>query len=52
VRRLLEALSLYPDRKDLKTEYPEVDEEDIKQALSYAAREADDRILMLGGINK
>ena len=32
VRRVLEALALYPDRAELKREYPEIEEEDIRQA--------------------
>lgn len=35
VRRVLEALAIYADRSDLKREYPELDEEDIRQALAY-----------------
>lgn len=49
VKRLLEALSVHPDRNELKKEYPEIDEEDIKQALFYASRDTDDRIFLLGG---
>lgn len=37
VRRVLEALALYPDRQELKREYPELDEQDIQQALAFAA---------------
>ena len=37
VRRVLEALAMYPDRSDLKCEYPELDDEDIRQALAFAA---------------
>lgn len=37
VRRLLEAMSLYPERDQLHAEYPEADDEDIRQALIYAA---------------
>ncbi len=37
VKRVLEALSTYPDRAELKREYPELEEEDIRQALAYAA---------------
>ena len=37
VKRVLEALSLYPDREELKREYPELEDEDIRQALAYAA---------------
>lgn len=35
VRRVLEALAVYPDRAELKREYPEIEDEDIKQALEY-----------------
>jgi len=45
VRRVLEALALYPDRLDLKREYPELEDEDIRQALSYAAANLDDKVL-------
>jgi uncharacterized protein (DUF433 family) len=45
VRRVLEALALYPDRVELYREYPELDEEDIRQALAYAAAHLDDRIV-------
>jgi uncharacterized protein (DUF433 family) len=37
VRRLLEALSTYTSREELKADYPEVEEEDIRQAIAYAA---------------
>ena len=37
VRRVLEALATYPDRQELKREYPELEDEDIRQALEYAA---------------
>jgi len=34
VRRVVEAVAAYPDRADLKQEYPEIDDEDIRpQAL-------------------
>lgn len=45
VRRVLEALALYPDRADLRREYPELEEEDIRQALAFAAANLDDKIL-------
>jgi uncharacterized protein (DUF433 family) len=38
VRRVVEAAALYPDRNELKAEFPEVDDEDIAQALDFAAR--------------
>ena len=48
VRRVLEALATYPDRKEFKREYPEIEDEDIRQALAFAAASLDDRILPLG----
>lgn len=45
VRRLLEALAIYPDRADFKREFPEIEEEDIRQALEYAASCLEDKIL-------
>jgi uncharacterized protein (DUF433 family) len=47
VRRVVEAAAIYPDRKDLKREYPELEEEDIRQALAYAAANLDDRTIEL-----
>jgi uncharacterized protein (DUF433 family) len=47
VRRVVEAAAAYPDRAELKAEYPELDDEDIAQALEYAARNLDDRIIPL-----
>lgn len=37
VRRVLQALATYPDREKLRTEYPELEDEDIRQALEFAA---------------
>ena len=37
VRRVLEALGTYESRDDLRADYPELEEEDIRQALAYAA---------------
>lgn len=47
VRRVVEAVGTYPDRNELRREYPELDDEDIKQALAYAAANLDDRVLDL-----
>ena len=47
VRRVLEALAIYPDRAELKREYPELEDEDIRQALAYAAALIDDKLLPL-----
>jgi uncharacterized protein (DUF433 family) len=45
VRRVLELLALYPDRVELHREYPELEDEDIRQALAYAAANLDDSIV-------
>ncbi len=45
VRRVLEALATYPNRAELKREYPELEDEDIRQALAFAAASLDDKIL-------
>jgi uncharacterized protein (DUF433 family) len=47
VRRVLEALATYPDRNELRVEYPELEDEDIRQALEYAAANLDDRVVEL-----
>jgi uncharacterized protein (DUF433 family) len=44
VRRVVEAVSLYPDRVELHREYPELEEEDIRQALEFAAANLEDVI--------
>ncbi len=47
VRRVVEAVATYPDRSELRREYPELDDEDIRQALLYAATYLDDRVVEL-----
>ena len=47
VRRVLEALATYPDRAELLREYPELEDEDIRQVLAYAASMVDDKIIDL-----
>jgi uncharacterized protein (DUF433 family) len=47
VRRIVQPIALYFDRNELKREYPELENEDIAQALNYAARSLDDQILRL-----
>lgn len=47
VRRVLEALATYPDRRELWSDYPELDDEDIRQSLAYAAGELADNVLEL-----
>jgi uncharacterized protein (DUF433 family) len=45
VRRVLEALAIYPDREELLREYPELEPEDIRQVLAYAATALDDKVI-------
>ena len=47
VRRVIELLATYPDREELQQEFPELDEEDIRQALIFASSYLDDRIVEL-----
>lgn len=47
VKRVVEALALYPDREALRAEYPELEDEDIRQALEYAAASLEDELLDL-----
>jgi len=46
VRRVLEALATYTDRNELRREYPELEDEDIRQVLEYAARNLPDKTLV------
>ena len=45
VRRVLQALAAYPDRAEPKREYPELEDEDIRQTLAFAAALVDDKVL-------
>jgi uncharacterized protein (DUF433 family) len=47
VRRVIEALALYPNRNELLSEYPELEEEDIRQALAFAAGSLDNQIIAI-----
>jgi len=47
VRRVLAALSTCADRAEVLEEYPELEEEDLRQALAYAALAVEDRIVDL-----
>lgn len=49
VRRVLELAAIYPDRTELHHEYPELEDEDIRQALIFAASTLDDCIFELKG---
>jgi uncharacterized protein (DUF433 family) len=43
VRRVVEAVAAYPSREDLFRNYPELEPEDVRQALAFAAANLEDR---------
>ena len=45
VRRVLEILATYPDREQLKREFPELEDEDMRQCLEYAASRMEDQMI-------
>lgn len=47
VKRVVEAVALYPNREELFQEYPELDAEDVRQALDFAACNLDDSVMLL-----
>jgi len=47
VRRALEIAALYPDRAERTAEFPELEDEDVRQALRYAALQLPDGISTL-----
>ncbi len=42
VRRVVEAVALYPNRDDLLRNYPELEPDDLQQALAFAAANLED----------
>jgi uncharacterized protein (DUF433 family) len=44
VRRVVAAVAVYPHRKDLFRNYPDLEEEDIRQALEFAAANLGDEV--------
>lgn len=49
VRRVIDLVATYPDRTELRAEFPELEDEDIRQALVYASSRLDDQIVDLPG---
>ena len=47
VKRVLEFLGSYTDRKELFTDYPDLEEADLQQARSFAVAHLDDQIEIL-----
>ena len=50
VRRVLELLASYPSRASLLEEYPYLDDDDLQEALRYAAANLDDRTIALNQV--
>ncbi len=42
VRRVVETVALYPNRDDLLRNYPELEPDDVQQALAFAAANLED----------
>ena len=43
VRRVLEAVAVYPNRADLLRNYPELEPDDIREVLEFAAANLEDQ---------
>lgn len=52
VRRVIELLATYPLREELQKEFPELEDEDIQQALIFASSYLDDRIIAFSQNNE
>jgi len=50
VRRVLEILAVHRDREELFREYPFLEEEDLQQALRYAAASIDEMQIELNRV--
>ena len=50
VQNLLGYLATYPDRAELFAEFPFLEEEDLQQALRYAAASVDDEVRHLNPV--
>lgn len=50
VRRVLLAIATYGTGEDLRRAYPDLEDEDIRQALAYAAAHLDDRVEELAAV--
>ena len=47
VENVLNIVASFPDRRELFKHYPDLEEEDLRQALAFAAASMDDRIEIL-----
>ena len=50
VRRVLEILATHSDREEILREYPFLEEEDLQQALRYAAASVDEELFDLNRV--
>jgi uncharacterized protein (DUF433 family) len=50
VRRVIEALAVWPNWDDLRNEYPELEPEDIARALAFATRNLDESVQPLESV--
>jgi len=48
VKRVVRAVALHADRQELKQEYPELADEDLRQPLEFAASYLNDEEIQLG----
>lgn len=48
MRRVLEALAIYPTWDEVIAEYPGLEKEDIRQALELAVHNLYDEVMVLG----
>jgi len=46
VKRVVEAVAMYPAWEDLHRNYPELEPEDVRQALTYAAVNLEDSAIV------
>ncbi len=47
VRRVLQLLAIYSDRDELRHEFPELTDDDLREALEFAAARLEDRVIEL-----
>ena len=52
VQRVVKLVAEHLDREELKKDYPDLEDEDIRQALAFAAESMDDAILSLARSNE
>lgn len=45
VKRVLEALATYGNINDVKQDYPELEDEDIRQAIQFAVAQIDEEVI-------